>query len=336
MVVMLVALIGCSSTDDKGEPGGGARSTQDGTRGGPSSGGGGSHGQGREDDASGGDWRGGSGEDGRDWQPTAGGDDQGGSDWTGDEDGGNGDDNGSSGSSDRDKQEDIAWLPWGPKSPTTQTTTDARHAYDLLQAGRCQEAMDLVHSWGSDRLSWRVIEGLAGACLATQGRQDGWDIAVAAHEKLSRAGYQPDPGWCKEGDAYATLKRLTAFHRDHPKGRVRLVENAPGVMACDSGVTGVSFYGGGEQVGPGDQVTVDGTWPSKPTAVVLSWSGGRSKTVKGAWSEGSACCEKAQLYFTFPDDLDGRPYSVILEVVGKDFRLGYQQPLVINWPSPAP
>jgi hypothetical protein len=196
--------------------------------------------------------------------------------------------------------------------------------------------MDLVHSWGSDRLSWRVIEGLAGACLATQGRQDGWDIAVAADEKLSRAGYQPDPGWCKEGDAYATLKRLTAFHRDHPKGRVRLVDNAPGVMACDSGVTGVSFYGGGEQVGPGDQVTVDGTWPSKPTAVVLSWSGGRSKTVKGAWSEGSACCEKAQLYFTFPDDLDGRPYSVILEVVGKDFRLGHQQPLVINWPSPAP
>ncbi|GAA3543539.1 hypothetical protein [Streptomyces osmaniensis] len=348
IVMMLVALLGCSSGDGSGGSGDGTRSTRDGAHGEASSGGGGPSGEGDEDGTTGGDSAGSPGEEGRTWQPGGGSSSgQGGRDWTGDEDGGNDDessgssdrdkrDDESSGSSDRDKREDIAWLPWGPKSPTTQATHDARHTYDLLQAGKCQEAMDLVRSWGSDQLSWTVIEGLAGACLAAQGRQDGWHTAVTADEKLSRAGYRPDPGWCKEGDAYATLKRLTAFHRAHSRGKVRLVGNAPGVMACDSGITGVSFALDGTAVRPEEHVTVEGTWPGRPTAIVLSWGDGQSKRIDDDWPEGSTCCERALLWFTFPDDLAGRPSSVRLEVVGEGFSLGYQSPLDVSWPSPAP
>ncbi|WP_344536812.1 hypothetical protein [Streptomyces levis] len=336
VVIMLVALAGCGTGnpgDGSKDPGGSARSSQGASGDKPSSGGGSTNG-GSEHGTTGGDWRGGG--SGRDWQPTGGTSGAGGKTWNGDQGRGDKERGGSSKSTDREKQQDIAWLPWGPKSPTTETTTDVRHAYDLLQAGQCQQALDLVDQWGGRHLSWSVIEGLAGACLAVHGRRDGWGIAIAAEERLSKAGYQPDVGWCKEGDAYAVLKRLTAFHRQYPRVRVRLVDSPSGVMACDSGITGVSYAGGGHQVRPGERVTVVGTWPSKPTGVTLSWSGSRPTTITGNWSTGSACCERAQLWFPFPDELDGRPAAVLLEVVGDGFTLSYRQQLVVDWSSPTP
>lgn len=341
LLMMPLALVGCSSGSGSQEKGADIRSTREATGDtspsavGRSPGKGTVPGKGTED-TTGGDWRGGTRSSAPAWQPTGSPGGQGGGNWKGD---GHSDKDGGKDRTkeppDREKQQDIAWLPWGPKSPTTETTTDERHAYDLLQAGQCRQALDMVRSWGSSRLSWTVLEGLAGACLSAQGQQDGWDTAVAADAKLSKVGYRPDPEWCKEEDAYTTLKRLTAFHRAYPRGKVRLVGNAPHVMACDSGITGVAPADGGKQVHPGERVTVSGTWPSKPTEVVLTWGNGGSKTITGNWSESSSCCERAQVWFPFPGELAGKPYSVLLSVVGDGFTLRHRIDLVVDWSSPA-
>ncbi|MGW3938374.1 hypothetical protein [Streptomyces phaeochromogenes] len=99
---------------------------------------------------------------------------------------------------------------------------------------------------------WRVLRGLANACLAIQGQGGNWGVAAEDHA-------QPPSGMstCKGRVAYAVLGNLLQFHERHPEETVQL-ENGNGGAgdACDFKIAAV-YAGADGKAKPGDRIKVE-------------------------------------------------------------------------------
>ncbi|KUN77167.1 hypothetical protein [Streptomyces griseoruber] len=146
-----------------------------------------------------------------------------------------------------------AWLPPGPVSPDTDHRPDPDSVYDLLRSpDRCRDALAQIPraSVGDD---WKVLRGLAHACLAVQGRESGgW--AAAERDRAALTGVL---NTCKGRAAERVLAGLLAFHRSRPSATARLtaapVTAAP---ACAYAIASVDVGGDGE-ARPGDPIRIE-------------------------------------------------------------------------------
>ncbi|MEV5729669.1 hypothetical protein AB0N50_28300 [Streptomyces pharetrae] len=203
------------------------------------------------DDGSGGTSGDGDGEKGRDGgQENGGGDDGGGHNSGGDNAGGG---NGGGGN---EHSDGPAWLPPGPHSPNTEGQADPESVYDVLRApSRCQDALDVMPDSPPDA-DWRILRGLAQACLAIQGGGGNWETAA-----LDYSAVADQLRTCKGRAARQTLAGLLDFHRRNPEATASL-ENAPGgTAACAFRITSVDA-GGDTMAKPGDtiRITLQGTY----------------------------------------------------------------------------
>ncbi|KUM71302.1 hypothetical protein AQI70_27480 [Streptomyces curacoi] len=143
------------------------------------------------------------------------------------------------------------WLPPGPGSPDSDGTPDPASVYDLLRApSQCRSALEKIPQRPADE-EWQLLRGLAGACLAVQGRGGGWETAAGVHAAL--AGRVDT---CKGRAAYTVLGGLLDFHRRHPSGTVRLTATTDGAPACGYRIAGVDT-GGDAEARPGDTVGIE-------------------------------------------------------------------------------
>ncbi|MFJ8113041.1 hypothetical protein [Streptomyces sp. NPDC096132] len=145
-----------------------------------------------------------------------------------------------------------AWLPPGPASPDTDHRPAPDSVYDLLRTpSRCRDALGLIPrtSVGDD---WKVLRGLAHACLAAQGR-DGGGWAAAERDHAALAG---PLNTCKGRAAQRVLAGLLAFHRSRPSATARLTDAPAAAPACAYAVTAVDVGGDGE-ARPGDSIRIE-------------------------------------------------------------------------------
>ncbi|MEU1516565.1 hypothetical protein ABZ490_31235 [Streptomyces sp. NPDC005811] len=147
-----------------------------------------------------------------------------------------------------------AWLPPGPVSPDTDHRADPDSVYDLLRSpDRCRDALTLIPRTSPVGDDWKVLRGLAHACLAVQGREGGgW----AAAER-DRAGLAGVPESCKGRAARRVLDALLAFHRSRPSATAR-PRAVPGTAtpACAYAIASVDVGGDGE-ARPGDPIRIE-------------------------------------------------------------------------------
>lgn len=142
------------------------------------------------------------------------------------------------------------WLPTGPYSPNTDSLPDPSSVYDRLRApAECGPALDLIARQSADA-DWRLLRGLASACLAVQGKGGSWETAARDFAALSGRA-----DTCKGRAAYTVLGGLLDFHRRHPAATVRLESSSGGTPACAYGIAGVDTGGDGE-ARPGETVGV--------------------------------------------------------------------------------
>ncbi|WPO69782.1 hypothetical protein [Streptomyces sp. KN37] len=336
---------------DLASPGGGARSGGGDTVSGGSGADGGGTGT-----TSGSDGSGGSDPTGGEWQT-------GGSDGNGDGDGGgngngNSDRNGSGGKGGSGNGggdgggnggragDPPGWLPWGPKSPNTDTLPEPDSVYDDLQRGECQEpyeiAVDPAKQTGGQGSpgAWKVIEGLAGICKAARGERDGLSIATKAAARLRATGYRPESAahLCKDGDALEVLQRFVAYYRQHPSERVALRPAPSGTRACENEL---DVRGG--SVAPDESFSVRGTWPDPPVTVELRAAElTRPVVLKpiGDEDDPSRCCKDAFVSVDLPgrDGFDGRRPTVVdvTLVTRNGARLVKYAALTIVWTGVGP
>ncbi|MFE0810042.1 hypothetical protein ACFW4M_16670 [Streptomyces sp. NPDC058794] len=146
-----------------------------------------------------------------------------------------------------------AWLPPGPVSPDTDAVPDPESLYDRLRtpATGCADVQRALPSLPPSE-ERRLLQGLADACLAVQGRGGSWEAAV-----LSTTSPAQRPDDCKGRAAHAVLSGLLDFHRRHPGATVRLEPAPASAPACSYAIAAVD-------AGP------DGTaHPGEPVAVEL-------------------------------------------------------------------
>lgn len=147
------------------------------------------------------------------------------------------------------------WLPPGPVSPNSDGAPDPAAVYDALRApDRCADALKVIPAAPGNPASadeWRVLRGLAAACLAVQGRGGDWGVAVAGH-----SGPEGEALSCKGRAARQILGGLLDFHRRHPNATVRLETSSSSKAACVYGIGAVDTGGDGEAA-PGDTVTIE-------------------------------------------------------------------------------
>ncbi|CAM5230870.1 hypothetical protein [Streptomyces aurantiogriseus] len=146
----------------------------------------------------------------------------------------------------------LAWLPPGPLSPDADHQPDPTSVYDLLRTpDTCADALRMIPRppVGDD---WRVLRGLAHACLAVQGRGGSWKVAERDHAALTGT-----VNTCKGGAAQRVLAGLIAFHRARPSGTARLT-SAPDTAApaCSYGIHAVDAGEDGE-ARPGETIRVE-------------------------------------------------------------------------------
>lgn len=143
------------------------------------------------------------------------------------------------------------WLPSGPISPDSDGTPDPASVYDRLRApAQCRSALGVIAQQPANE-EWRLLRGLATACLAVQGRGGSWDTANADYAALT--GHVDT---CKGRAAYAVLGGLLDFHRRHPSATVRLATPADGTPACAYRIAGVNTGGDGTAL-PGDTIGIE-------------------------------------------------------------------------------
>ncbi|MDH6216847.1 hypothetical protein [Streptomyces pseudovenezuelae] len=144
-----------------------------------------------------------------------------------------------------------AWLPPGPRSPDEDAVADPSGVYDRLTApDKCRAALGLIPQATDPQ--WRLLRGLASACLAVQGGRGGsWERAAQDHAALAGRA-----DTCKGRAAYAVLGGLLDFHRRHPAATVRLKASAGAAPACSYGVSGTDTGGDGEAL-PGEMVGIE-------------------------------------------------------------------------------
>ncbi|MFD9004693.1 hypothetical protein ACFV0T_27665 [Streptomyces sp. NPDC059582] len=155
----------------------------------------------------------------------------------------------------------FGWLPWGPHSPNTERTPDPESLYDTLgeDPSRCAAVRDRTAE--NDEPAWKVLHGLAEACLAVQGEGGSWRRAAEDHAAVKDALTD-----CKGATAYSALGDLLRFHRQHPSTTVRLTASSPGSgeSACDFEIVSVSV-GDDHVAKPGDvaRIRLRGTFFDK-------------------------------------------------------------------------
>ncbi|MFJ4789482.1 hypothetical protein [Streptomyces sp. NPDC088794] len=144
-----------------------------------------------------------------------------------------------------------AWLPPGPRSPDEDGIADPSGGYDRLTApDQCRAGLD-PGSRATDP-QWRLLRGLAAACLAVQGERGGsWDTAAQDYAALADKA-----DTCKGRAAYAVLGGLLDFHRRHPAATVRLKAPTGAAPACAYEVSGTETGGDGEAL-PGEMVGIE-------------------------------------------------------------------------------
>ncbi|KUN20653.1 hypothetical protein AQJ23_33940 [Streptomyces antibioticus] len=143
------------------------------------------------------------------------------------------------------------WLPPGPNSPNTDGIPDPSSGYDRLRdPAECRAVLDGVPAASADP-EWRLLRGLASACLAVQGKGGSWASAAEAYTALAGRA-----DTCKGRAAYTVLGGLLDFHRRHPGGTVRLSASPGGATACVYRLAGVDTGGDGEAL-PGETVAVE-------------------------------------------------------------------------------
>ncbi|MEU2287789.1 hypothetical protein ABZ614_38795 [Streptomyces sp. NPDC013178] len=146
----------------------------------------------------------------------------------------------------------LPWLPPGPVSPDADHRPDPASVYDLLREPEaCADALRVIPrpAVGDD---WRVLRGLAHACLAVQGRGGSWKVAERDHAALAGT-----VNTCKGGAAQRVLAGLIAFHRARPSGTARLTSAPAGAApACSYGVHSVDVGEDGE-ARPGETIHVE-------------------------------------------------------------------------------
>ncbi|MFJ3673110.1 hypothetical protein ACIPSE_42295 [Streptomyces sp. NPDC090106] len=144
-----------------------------------------------------------------------------------------------------------AWLPPGPDSPDSDGASDPSSVYDRLRApGRCRTVLAGLPAQPADG-DWRLLRGLATACLAVQGQGGSWDTAAKDYAALSGRA-----DTCKGRAAYSVLGGLLDFHRRHPAATVRLTAPSGTEAACAYRISGVDSGGDG-RARPGDVVGVE-------------------------------------------------------------------------------
>ncbi|MES5822449.1 hypothetical protein [Streptomyces sp. RG80] len=120
-----------------------------------------------------------------------------------------------------------AWLPPGPDAPDTDGVPDPSGLYDRLRApAECRTALTVIPGTPADD-EWRLLRGLASACLAVQGKGGSWE--TAARDFAVLAGRSDT---CKGRAAYTVLGGLLDFHRRHPGATVRLRAASGAPPAC--------------------------------------------------------------------------------------------------------
>ncbi|NNN38110.1 hypothetical protein HLK59_48990, partial [Streptomyces sp. S3(2020)] len=115
---------------------------------------------------------------------------------------------------------------------------------------RCRSALDVIPRTPADD-EWRLLRGLASACLAVQGRGGSWE--TAARDFAALAGKSDT---CKGRAAYTVLGGLLDFHRRHPTATVRLQAASGAAPACAYAIAGVDAGDDG-QARPGETVAVE-------------------------------------------------------------------------------
>ncbi|MEU6990976.1 hypothetical protein ABZ953_10025 [Streptomyces sp. NPDC046465] len=218
--------------------------------------------------------------------------------------------------------------------------------YDLLQNGECRQAYNTSVDPGrriddsATPQAWKTIEGLAGICKAAQGETGGLAIAVKAEAGLRSAGYRPgNTGYlCKDGDAFAVLRRFVAYYRQHPGERVVLRPAPTGTAACASGISATdSTYT------PGSTAYFQGTWPDAPATVEL-----RARELTdpvplkpfGDEEDKARCCKDGSIAVNLPgpDDFGGlRPTVIDVTLVTKNgARVARRAAFTLDWSGTAP
>ncbi|QES45403.1 hypothetical protein DEJ49_34330 [Streptomyces venezuelae] len=211
------------------------------------------------------------------------------------------------------------WLPWGPKSPNTDDAPEPDSMYDLLQRGECQLPYDSATDPekrpdnSATPQAWKVIEGLAGICKAAHGERTGLAIAIRAEAGLRAAGYRPGTSeyLCKDGDAFAVLRRFVAYYRRHPAEQVALRSAPAGTAACGNKIAATE-----RSVAPGESVGLYGTWPDVPRTVELRAAELREPLVLTPYGDENArekCCKDGTVTVDLPgpDGFGGRRPTVI-------------------------
>jgi hypothetical protein len=146
----------------------------------------------------------------------------------------------------------LAWLPPGPASPDADRRPDPAGVYDLLRTpDRCADALRAIPRPAVGD-GWRVLRGLAHACLAVQGRGGSWKVAELDHAALAGA-----VNTCKGAAAQRVLAGLLAFHRARPSGTARLT-SAPDTAppACSCAIASVDAGDDGE-ARPGETIRIE-------------------------------------------------------------------------------
>ncbi|MEU1329593.1 hypothetical protein [Streptomyces sp. NPDC005865] len=242
-------------------------------------------------------------------------------------------------------------MPWGPKSPNTDEAFEPDSLYDLLQRGECEQAYHSATSpgeWNSNTgtpQSWKVIEGLAGICKAARGEATGMGIATRAEARLRAAGYRPanTAYLCKDGDAYAVLRRFVAYYGQHPGERVALRSAPAGVAACD-----IKLAATAPSFAPGSTAGFDGTWPDEPDTVELRAAELSQPLVLrpfGDADDKARCCKDATVAVDLPgpDGFGGRRPTVfdVTLVTKSGARVAKRAAFTLDWsgvagvPSPS-
>ncbi|KKD09390.1 hypothetical protein [Streptomyces sp. WM6386] len=143
------------------------------------------------------------------------------------------------------------WLPPGPDSPDADGIPDPSGVYDGLRAPtECRTALEAIPGKPADD-EWRLLRGLASACLAVQGKGGSWE--TASRDFAALVGKSDT---CKGRAGYTVLGGLLDFHRRHPTATVRLQAASGGTPACAYAIAGVDSGDDG-QARPGETVGVE-------------------------------------------------------------------------------